>query len=92
MIRNFNYKGLREFWESGSTVGIQSDQAARIKVRLTAMNIAAEIAELNLPGWALHELKGDRAGTWSLKVNAAWRLTFHFEDGDCLSVALEQYH
>ncbi len=92
MIRNFNHKGLREFWESGSTVGIQSDQATRIRVRLTAMNVAAEIAELNLPGWALHELKGDRAGTWSLKVNASWRLTFRFEEGDCADVVLEQYH
>jgi proteic killer suppression protein len=92
MIQSFAHKGLREFWETGSTVGIQSDQAKRIRVRLTSMNAASEIADLNLPGWSLHELKGDREGIWSLKVNASWRITFQFVEGECVEVDLEQYH
>lgn len=92
VIQSFNHKGLREFWETGLTVGIQSDQAKRIRVRLTAMEAATVIDELNLPGWFLHELKGDREGTWSLRVTAAWRITFQFVEGNCVEVDLEQYH
>jgi proteic killer suppression protein len=34
---------------------------------------------MNLPGLHLHELKGNRAGTWSVRVSGNWRVTFKFE-------------
>ncbi|EAX9843652.1 peptidase, partial [Salmonella enterica] len=40
----------------------------------------------------LHELKGDRAETWSIKVSGNWRLTFIFENGDVYVLNLEDYH
>ena len=30
----------------------------------------------------LHELKGDRKGIWSVTVQANWRITFQFKQGD----------
>jgi plasmid maintenance system killer protein len=27
------------------------------------------------PGWRVHQLKGDRAGTWSISVSGNWRLS-----------------
>jgi hypothetical protein len=47
---------------------------------------------LRLPGFDLHQLKGDRRGTWSIKISGNWRLTFVFKDGDAYDVALEDYH
>ncbi|MCC5629098.1 type II toxin-antitoxin system RelE/ParE family toxin [Nostoc sphaeroides CHAB 2801] len=50
------------------------------------------VEDIRLPGYDLHELKGDRKGTWSIKVSANWRITFKFEDGDAYDVNLEDYH
>ena len=41
---------------------------------------------MNLPGLALHELTGQRQGTWSVKVSGNWRITFIFEDIDAYNV------
>jgi len=48
--------------------------------------------QLNFPGYDLHELKGERVGTWTMKVNRNWRLTFRFESGDAVDLDLEDYH
>ncbi len=37
---------------------------------------------MNLPGYRLHRLKGNRAGTWSVTVSGNWRVTFTFEGED----------
>ena len=33
-----------------------------------------------------------RTGTWAVKVNKNWRLTFAFEDGTADEVNFEDYH
>jgi proteic killer suppression protein len=40
----------------------------------------------------MHELKGDRQGTWSISLTGNWRITFRFEDEDAIDVDLEDYH
>jgi proteic killer suppression protein len=45
-----------------------------------------------LPGLQLHELKGDRKGTWAVSVSANWRVTFRFEGKDATEVDYEDYH
>ncbi len=47
---------------------------------------------MNIPGWKLHELKGDRSGEWSVTVRANWRITFRFENSDAYDINLEDYH
>ncbi len=47
---------------------------------------------MNIPFLHLHELKGDRKGTWSVTVQANWRITFQFENGDAEIVNYEDYH
>ena len=44
------------------------------------------------PGWRVHQLSGDRAGTWSFSVSGNWRITFVIEDGDIADLDLEDYH
>jgi len=47
---------------------------------------------LNLPGYRLHQLGGNRAGTWSVTVSGNWRVTFTFEGEDAFDFDLEDYH
>ena len=44
------------------------------------------------PGWRIHQLKSDRAGTWSVSVSGNWRLTFDLEQGEVCNLDLEDYH
>jgi len=40
----------------------------------------------------LHELKGTRQGSWSITVQANWRITFRFVGEDIELVNYEDYH
>ena len=51
--------------------------AARLRRQLDVLNRAMTTADLNLPGYRLHQLKGDRAGTWSITVSGNWALRSH---------------
>lgn len=52
----------------------------------------ANAKDMDLPGLRLHELSGNRAGTWSVTISGNWRVTFRFEDGDAEIVNYEDYH
>ena len=45
-----------------------------------------------IPGYRLHQLKGDRKGIWSITVNRNWRITFEFDEGNAYIVNYEDYH
>ena len=45
-----------------------------------------------LPGLVLHPLKGDRKGSWSVRVSGNWRITFAFVGTDADAVDYEDYH
>lgn len=49
-------------------------------------------ADMNLPGYRLHRLKGNRVGTWGVTVSGNWRVTFTFEGEDAFDFDLEDYH
>ena len=92
MIRSFKHKGLEKFFASGSTAGIQSTHKARIEERLQALHTAFTIEDMNIPGWHLHPLKGDKKGLWAINVSGNWRIVFEFMDGDVYAVDYEDYH
>ena len=64
-----------------------------IRRKLDALHRARTLQDLRLPaGNRLEALKGDRAGTFSLRVNAQYRITFRYEGGHADNVACEDYH
>jgi proteic killer suppression protein len=62
MISSFQHKGLREFFETDSKRGIPPELASRLRDRLDVIDAAATLEGIALPHFALHELKGNRAG------------------------------
>jgi toxin HigB-1 len=56
------------------------------------LNQARVIEDMQIPSLALHELKGNRKYTWAVTVQANWRITFRFENGDAEIVDYEDYH
>jgi proteic killer suppression protein len=92
MIRSFRHKGLRRYYETSSTSGIQAAHAVRLRMQLTALDTAQRIQDMDIPGYKLHPLKGKLKGRWSIWVSGNWRLTFAFEEGDAHLLDYEDYH
>jgi toxin HigB-1 len=92
MIRRIRHKGLKRFYETGDTRGLDAKQADWLRILLTSLDIASAPADLNLPGYGLHPLKGDRKGYWAIWVSGNWRLVFAFESDDVTDVDLVDYH
>lgn len=92
MIKSFKHKGLRSFFETGSLAGIQASHANRLRMQLAALDTAQTIEDMDVPGFRLHALKGDRMSIWSITVSGNWRVTFEFSDGNAYIVNYEDYH
>lgn len=92
MIISFKHKGLKLFFETGSTAGIQSKHENKLRLQLGTLDSAENPLAMNVPGWDLHKLQGDLKDHWSVKVNGNWRLTFKFENGHAEIVDYQDYH
>jgi toxin HigB-1 len=61
--------------------------------KLRQLDIAAELRDLAAPpGNRLENLKGDRAGQHSIRINDQWRICFVWRDGNAYDVEIVDYH
>ena len=67
-------------------------RAGKIERILARLDVAGEPADMNLPGFQLHSLRGDLAGFWAVSVSGNWRIIFRFEAGNVCDVDLLDYH
>ena len=92
MIKSFRHRGLERYFTRGSKAGIQAAHEKRLRLILARLNASSSPRDMNLPGLRLHELTGDRKGTWSVSVSGNWRISFRFEGDDAIVVDYEDYH
>jgi proteic killer suppression protein len=92
VIKTFKSKSLAELWSTGRTSKIDQKMQRRILVRLDRLNVAALAAEMNVPGFDFHPLRGFDPARYSVHVNGPWCVTFEFSNGDAYRVDFEQYH
>ncbi len=92
MIKSFKHKGLERFFTTGMAAGIHQAHKARLEERLTALHTAFSVEDMDIQGWNLHALKGDRKGQWAINVSGNWRIVFEFVDGHAYVVNYEDYH
>jgi len=92
MIRSIRHKGLKRLYEGDDPRGVIAEQAAKLRDILARLDAAATAADMDLPGFRLHALKGRWKGFWAVTVRANWRVIFRFSDGDALDVDYLDYH
>ena len=93
VIHSFADSETERLWVTGRTRRLPPEIVRRALRKLTAIDAATAIDVLRVPpGNRLHELKGDRAGQWSVAINEQWRVCFRFLDGDALDVEICDYH
>ena len=92
MILSFRHKGLKRLHEEDDPRGVFGEHADKLRDILARLDAASFISDMDLPGFNLHALKGDRKGIWAVTVRANWRVTFRFTDGDAHDVEYVDYH
>ncbi|MBS0380807.1 MAG: type II toxin-antitoxin system RelE/ParE family toxin [Proteobacteria bacterium] len=92
MFRSYRHKGLADLFRTGKSAKVRPDLQGRTLRRLDALHVARELADLSVPGFDFHPLKGHKPTRYSLHVNGPWCITFEWADGDALRVDLQQYH
>jgi proteic killer suppression protein len=61
--------------------------------KLMYLSEAVRLDDLRVPpGNQLEALKGDRAGSYSIRVNDQWRICFRWSDGHAHDVEIVDYH
>lgn len=86
MIRSIRHKGLKRLFEDDDPRGVISQHAPKLRDVLGRLDAASDVADMDLPGFRLHLLKGDFRGFWAVTVRATWRVVFRFENGEALDV------
>jgi proteic killer suppression protein len=86
-------KALRAYYSTGKPKGINADWLAKVRRILQALDAITQPEEFyGVLGFDLHELKGDRRGTWALRINKNHRVTFKWSDEGPYDVDMEDYH
>ena len=92
MIRSIRHKGLKRFYDDDDPRGVKAEHVEKVRDLLVRLDAAVVIADMDMPGFKLHPLKGARKGFWAVTVRANWRVIFRFEDGDAQDVDYIDYH
>ena len=61
--------------------------------KLAMLNRAEKLEDLRIPpNNKLEQLKRNRVGQWSIRINDQWRVCFRFEGGHAYDVEIVDYH
>jgi proteic killer suppression protein len=92
LIQSIRHKGLRRLCQEDDPSGVIQEHVEKLRDILARLDAAAEVADMNLPGFRLHALKGWAKGFWAVTVRANWRVIFRFTDHDAQDVDYVDYH
>ena len=92
-IRSVRHRGLLRLLEDNDSRELRPDLVKRLRNLLAVLITANDMTEVSgPPGWRIHQLKGNRAGTWSISASGNWRLTFDLDEDVICNLDLEDYH
>lgn len=92
MIESFKHRGLKRLYQTGDRSRLRTDIASKAERFLSVLNEAVSLDDIDLPGYGLHALRGDRRGFYSVTVSRNHRIIFRFEDETAYDIDLIDYH
>ena len=92
MIRSIRHRGLRRLYEANDSRGVMAEHVEKLRDILARLDAARVVADMDLPGFRLHRLRGNLRGYWAVTVRANWRVIFRFADGEASEVDYVDYH
>ncbi|MCH9736815.1 MAG: type II toxin-antitoxin system RelE/ParE family toxin [Actinomycetia bacterium] len=92
MIRSFADSDTEQIWQRKAVKRIGPELTRSTRKKLIVLDAASDVNDLRVPpGNRFEKLSGDRAGQYSIRVNAQWRICFTWADG-AEDVELIDYH
>ena len=93
MIRSFRSRETERLFDRRRSRRLPPElqRAALRKMRM--LNRSRTLQDLRVPpSNRLEELKGDRRGQHSIRINDQWRICFRWHRGDAFDVEIVDYH
>ena len=92
MIKSFKCKDTEKLFNDIGVKRFRSiSRTARIK--LEVLNAAISLQSLRVPpGNRLEQLKGNRNGQYSIRINDQWRICFVWSEESVFDVEIVDYH
>ncbi len=92
MIESFRHRGLKALYDGRTDLWVAPEHVQRLRDILAALDNSRGPEGVNLPGFRLHELRGQLKGHCAVSVSRNWRVTFRFVDGLAVDVDYVDYH
>lgn len=93
MIRNFTEVETERVWRGERSRKLPPEIQSIARRKLRQINRVRRPHDLRVPrGNRFEELKGNRKGTYSIRINDQWRICFRWVEGDADDVRIEDYH
>ncbi|MBI3479877.1 MAG: type II toxin-antitoxin system RelE/ParE family toxin [Nitrosomonadales bacterium] len=93
MIKSFADKGTAAVFSGLVVRRLPHDIQTIARRKLKLIDAVSKVEELRIPpGNRLEQLKGNRAGQWSIRINDQWRICFKWENGHAEEVEIVDYH
>jgi toxin HigB-1 len=93
MIVSFRSKEAEYIWNGVFSKKIPPQIQDIIRRKLRMINNSHTINDLRIPpSNRLEQLKGDRKGQYSIRINDQWRICFEWIDGNVHNIDIVDYH
>jgi proteic killer suppression protein len=93
VIRSFGNKDTERLWRRERVRSLDSRIQRTALRKLRQVGSAVSLEELRLPpGNRLEQLKGNRSGQHSIRINDQWRICFRWTDAGPEEVEIVDYH
>lgn len=93
MIQTFADKQTAAIFHGLEVRKLPKTIQATARRKLKLIDSAAMLESLRVPpGNRLEQLKGNRTGQWSIRINDQWRICFTWRDGHAFDAEIVDYH
>jgi proteic killer suppression protein len=93
MIKSFKDKETEKLWNKGSSTKIPVEIQLRGLKKLRLIDASNNLNDLAFPpSNQLEQLKGDRKGQHSIRINDQYRICFMWVDNNAYNVEIVDYH
>ena len=93
MIESFKCRETEKIFNRQFSRKLPQSIQAKARQKLVMLDAATSLNDLLIPpANRLEELKGERKGQHSIRINNQWRICFEWQDNDALDVEIVDYH
>jgi proteic killer suppression protein len=93
MIKSFKCKETQKMLSRQFSPKLPQNIQTKARQKLVMVDATTDLNDLRIPpGNRLEELKEDRKGQYSIRINDQWRICFVWKSGDAYDVEIVDYH